>query len=86
MASLVLKNVPRQLHQRLKVEAVRNRRSMTQQAIVLLETSLGAAAARTPSLKAADFPPAQKLMDPATGKPTLLTQPMLRRAIREGRA
>ncbi len=37
MAALLIKDLPPQLHAWLKVEAVRNRRSMTQQTIVLLE-------------------------------------------------
>jgi len=40
MASLVLKDLPRELHRRLKEVAHRNRRSMTQQAIVFLESAL----------------------------------------------
>ena len=37
MASLLIKNIPREVHEWLKREAERNRRSMTQQAIVILE-------------------------------------------------
>ena len=37
MAALLIKNLPPPLHAWLKEEAVRNRRSMTQQTIVLLE-------------------------------------------------
>jgi hypothetical protein len=40
MAALVLKNLPDRLHKRLKKEAERNRRSMAQQAITILERSL----------------------------------------------
>jgi hypothetical protein len=40
MASLVLKNVPVHVHRRLKQRAERNRRSMAQEAITLLEQSL----------------------------------------------
>jgi len=37
MAGLLIKNIPREVHEWLKREAERNRRSMTQQAIVVLE-------------------------------------------------
>ncbi len=40
MPSLVIRNLPPHLHQRLKVAAAANHRSMTQQAIVLLEQGL----------------------------------------------
>ena len=37
MPALLIKDIPREVHEWLKLEAERNRRSMTQQAIVLLE-------------------------------------------------
>jgi plasmid stability protein len=37
MPALVLKNVPEALHERLKVQAAANRRSLTQEVIQLLE-------------------------------------------------
>jgi hypothetical protein len=37
MSSLLIKDVPREVHEWLKREAERNRRSMTQQAIVVFE-------------------------------------------------
>jgi len=40
MAALVIKNLPQKLHRRLKEEAARNRRSMTQHALALLERAL----------------------------------------------
>lgn len=40
MAALLIKNIPREVHDWLKREAERNRRSMTQQAIVVLEESM----------------------------------------------
>jgi hypothetical protein len=72
MAALVLKNVPKYLHRRLKEEADRNRRSMTQQAMIALERGLGVV-------------PPVKL--PRKAIPTLkpLTASMIRNAIREGR-
>ena len=40
MAALVIKNFPDSLHRRLKEEARHNRRSMTQQALAILEQAL----------------------------------------------
>lgn len=40
MSTLVLKNVPEQLHERLKAQAAEHRRSLTQEAIVVLEQGL----------------------------------------------
>jgi plasmid stability protein len=37
MPALVLKNIPEALHERLKAQAAANRRSLTQEAIQLLE-------------------------------------------------
>jgi hypothetical protein len=37
MSSLLIKDIPREVHEWLKREAQRNRRSMTQQAIVVIE-------------------------------------------------
>ncbi len=37
MPALLIKDIPREIHDWLKREAEKNRRSMTQQAIVLLE-------------------------------------------------
>jgi len=52
MAALVIKNLPEKIHRRLKDEAARNRRSMTQHAVLLLEQALETgetpAARRTP--------------------------------------
>jgi plasmid stability protein len=41
MPTLVLRNVPDDLYQRLKETAAAHRRSMTQEAIVSLQTALG---------------------------------------------
>jgi plasmid stability protein len=38
MPSLVIKNLPPEIHRRLKAEAARNHRSMTKQAIAELES------------------------------------------------
>ena len=71
MASLLLKNIPDDLHEQLKTEAKKHRRSMIQEAIVLLEQSL--------SLYPRTFP------DPIKGnKP--ITQDIVTAAIREGRS
>lgn len=37
MPSLVIKNLPPEIHRRLKAEAIRNHRSMTKQAIEILD-------------------------------------------------
>jgi len=42
MATLTIRNVPENLHERLKAEAEANRRSLNQQTIVLLEAGLEA--------------------------------------------
>jgi len=72
MASLVIKNLPEELHRRLKDSAVQNRRSMAMQAVVLMEKGLGAGAGW-------ELPPPIKLSFP-------LTEEFLNRAKREGRA
>ena len=41
MVALLIKNIPRELHEWLKREAERNRRSMTQQTIVVFEERMG---------------------------------------------
>jgi plasmid stability protein len=40
MSALVIKDLPDELHRRLKEDAERNHRSMTQQTIVILERAL----------------------------------------------
>lgn len=40
MPGLLIKDVPDELHQKLKARAARNRRSLTKEALVLLETAL----------------------------------------------
>lgn len=71
MAALVLKSIPRNLHKRLRQQAGIHRRSMTQEAIYLLEQGLCAVPV--------DFPP------PLKGKRPL-TQALLNLAIQDGRA
>ncbi len=50
MAALLIKELPPRLHRRLKEEARRQRRSMTQQALALLEQGLEAVPRRTAQL------------------------------------
>lgn len=71
MAAILLKNVPRDLHQRLVALAKRNHRSMNQQAILLLDRSLQSA--DPPKL-----PPPFRMKRP-------LRAGMLRKAIQSGR-
>jgi hypothetical protein len=71
MPSLVLKDLPKHVHKRLKEEAVRNRRSMTQQAVHILEHALRA-------IPPVELPPPIKPLRRITGK-------MVLDAIHEGR-
>lgn len=48
--TITLKNVPPELHHSLKESAKRNKRSLNQEAIHVLETSLAADTTRGPSL------------------------------------
>ncbi len=72
MAALLIKNLPPDVHEWLKREAERNRRSMTQQAIVVFEE-------RMRRFRPVRFPP------PARTR-TLLTTEFIDRAKREGRS
>ena len=63
MPALLIKNVPPALHRRLKQVARRQRRSMTQQALAILEYALGQAAAELRPL-----PPPFKGRFPLTDK------------------
>ena len=72
MPGLLIKNVPTELHHRLKQRAKENRRSMTQEALVLIESGLGLRRSWTP-------PP------PVKGKKPL-TDEWIDRAKREGYA
>jgi len=71
MAALLIKDLPPRLHAWLKEEAVRNRRSMTQQTIVLLEE-------RMPAIHPVSF-----IQPVQTRKP--IPAGFFVRAIREGR-
>lgn len=71
MPSLVIKKLPPELHRRLKSDAVLHHRSMTQQAIVILERSL------------ATVPPLPPVKAVNLGFP--LTNAFINQAKREGR-
>jgi hypothetical protein len=71
--SIVLKDIPADTHQWLKDEATRNRRSMNQEAIHILEQARNH---RLPPV-----PPPARIIKPK--KP--FTQAWLRKAIEEGR-
>jgi len=75
MAGLLIKDVPPQLHRRLKAEAKRHRRSMTRHALVLLEQAL----------KPPVLPGDREWPEPVKGG-FPLTDSWLREAIRAGRA
>lgn len=71
MAALLIKDIPREVHEWLKQEAERNRRSMTQQAIVVFEE-------RMHRFQPVRFPPAARTRTPLTAK-------FIDQAKREGR-
>jgi hypothetical protein len=72
MAALLIKNLPADVHGWLKQEAERNRRSMTQQVIVLFEE-------RMRRFRPIHFGPPLKLREP-------LTDDFVSKAKKEGRA
>ena len=71
MPALLIKDIPREVHEWLKHEAERNRRSMNQQAILILEE-------RMRRFRAVKFPPPVQTR-------TVLTAEFIDRAKREGR-
>ncbi len=71
MSSLLIKNLPEELHKKLKEQAQKHRRSMMQEAITILEQNLLIVTTKIP--------------DPLQGK-KLMTQDILTNAIQEGRA
>ena len=75
MSTLVVKNLPDELHDRLRERAQRNHRSVTKEAIVLLEQGMLAPAPRRPI----DLAPPIKLK----GGP--VTTEWIEAAIAEGR-
>lgn len=72
MSGLLIKDLPPQLHEKLKVEAQRNHRSMAKHVIAILEQNLGRATDRA-------YPPPVKVAFPMTDR-------FLNRAKRWGRA
>lgn len=75
MSTLVVKNLPDELHERLRERAQRNHRSVTKEVLVLLEQGLLAAPQRRPI----ELPPPIKLK----GGP--VTTEWIEAAIAEGR-
>jgi hypothetical protein len=71
MPTLLIKDIPREVHEWLKREAKKNRRSMTQQAIVVFEE-------RMRRFRPVRFPPPVQTR-------TVLTAEFIDRAKREGR-
>ena len=71
MPALLIKDIPREVHEWLKREAENNRRSMTQQAILILEE-------RMRRFHPVKFPPPVQTR-------TVLTAQFIDRAKREGR-
>ena len=74
MPAIVIKNLPSPLHRRLKTMAAAHRRSMNQQALVLLEEGINRTEAQVPPL-----PPPVKGRFP-------MTQEFVNRAKHQGRA
>jgi plasmid stability protein len=71
MASIVIKDVPKDVHEALRVEAAKNRRSMNQEALTILERALK------------PLPPLPKAKPVKTLRP--FTNAWLLKAMREGR-
>lgn len=72
MASILLKNIPEDLHRRLREQAVRHHRSLNKEVIAVLEEALTV--------------PASQALPPPVRLKRRLTQPVLDRARRAGRA
>jgi hypothetical protein len=71
MPAIVIKDVPKDVHDLLRAEAVKNRRSMNQQALTILERALK------------PLPPLGRVKPVKTKRP--FTHEWLMRAMREGR-
>ncbi|MDQ2915921.1 MAG: hypothetical protein ABI316_03495 [Casimicrobiaceae bacterium] len=74
MSTLVIKNLPDDLHAALKARALRHRRSMTKEAVTLIETALTSGPRLVPEL-----PPPIKL------KGGMMTSADIEAAVAEGR-
>lgn len=70
MGSVLIKDLPADLHQRLREAAARDHRSMSKEVIALLEAALSIRPSQLPSPSRATFP---------------LTDDWLERAVAEGR-
>lgn len=79
MSTLVVKNLPDQLHQRLKTQAQQHHRSITKEAIALIEQGLLAPRVTTSQVNAPPLPPLVRL----PGGP--LTTEWIESAIADGR-
>jgi len=79
MATLTVKNVPDELYERLKLRAMRSRRSINSEAIVLLEDAL----LQTSTDEAALIERVRAVRDEVSG---YLTEEKRRSAVDEGRA
>jgi plasmid stability protein len=76
VSTLVVKNIPDELHERLRARARTNHRSVTQEAIVILRTGLGSTVAKREPIQ---LPPPIRLK----GGPLTIEQ--IEAAIAEGR-
>lgn len=89
MSTLVVKNLPEALHEKLREQALQNHRSITKQAIVILEQGLMAPAVAPPSApKSATAPTPRKpfvLPPPIELKGGPVTTEWILAAIAEGR-
>ncbi len=67
MAGLLIKNLPPLVHRRLKETASRHRRSMTREALVILEEALGVSVApgRLPAPYHGSIPLTKRIIDKA---------------------
>jgi plasmid stability protein len=74
MPAVLIKDLPRELHRRLRERAARNRRSMNQETIALLEEVLNGGA------------PGPAQLPPLLATRRKLTDSWLKSAIRRGRA
>jgi antitoxin FitA len=81
MATVTLKNVPRELIEALKEQAARNRRSLNQEALLRLESSLGA-----PRASSADKVKVMRRIQRRLAGMKPLDDAFLDRAKREGRS
>lgn len=66
MPSLVIKNLPEDLHRRLKQQAERHHRSMTREAVVILSEGVGPSTTReAPAPYKGKFPLTEAFIDEA---------------------